>query len=252
VAAVHQEALITLRGVRKRFDRDWALRDVSLDVPAGRFTGVIGPGASGKTVMVKVVAGLVRPDAGEVAVEGVDTVRAREIELQKVRSRIGMLFQNNALFDYLSVGENVAFPLRRLFRLEEEEIAARVAERLERVGLGGMEERAPVSLSGGQKKRVGIARSTVARQPIIVYDDPTAGLDPVTASKIFLMLREEQQRSGSTAIAISSDVDSLLKYIDNLVIMHEGEVRYAGDPRGAWEARDPFARAFVAGEWRAV
>jgi phospholipid/cholesterol/gamma-HCH transport system ATP-binding protein len=250
MAGAVQDIVISLRGIAKRFDRVHALRGVDLDLFRSTFTGVIGPGAAGKTVLVKIMAGLVKPDRGDVFVEGVNTVRLGELELQKIRSTIGMLFQNNALFDYLTVGENVAFPLRRMFNMSEEEMRARVSERLARVGLGGMEDRFPASLSGGQKKRVGIARGTVARQPIIIYDDPTAGLDPVTASKIFLLLREEQRKTAATVVAVSSDVDSLIKYVDNLLIMNRGEIRFAGTPEEAFHAPDGWARAFVRGEWR--
>jgi phospholipid/cholesterol/gamma-HCH transport system ATP-binding protein len=244
--------VISLRGVSKSFEGIYALQDIDLDIPAGRFTGIIGPGAAGKTVLVKIIAGLLKPDRGQVLVEGIHTPELGEIQLQKVRSKIGMLFQNNALFDYLTVGENVAFPLRRLFNLGEDEIAARVAERLERVGLGGMEDRFPASLSGGQRKRVGVARSTVAHQPYIFYDDPTAGLDPVTASKIFLLLREEQLKMRTTVLAISSDVDSLIKFVDGLIIMNHGRVMFCGTVQEAFEAKEPWARAFVRGEWRAA
>lgn len=192
--------LISLREVSKNFGEFPALEDVSVDIYSHRFTGIVGPGASGKTVFLKIIAGLIRPDRGKVFVESADITSVGEVELQKVRSRIGMLFQNNALFDYMTVGENVAFPLRRLFDLPEGEIESRVRERLERVGLAGMEDRLPASLSGGQKKRVGIARSTIAGQPIIIYDDPTAGLDPVTASRIFLLLRQEQEANKTTVL----------------------------------------------------
>lgn len=250
MASAGQDIVVSLRGVAKSFDRVRALRGVDVDLDRSTFTGIIGPGAAGKTVLVKIIAGLVKPDRGDVLVEGVNTVPMGELELQRIRSTIGMLFQNNALFDYLTVGENVAFPLRRLFNMNEDEIRARVAERLERVGLAGMEDRFPASLSGGQKKRVGIARGTVARQPIIIYDDPTAGLDPVTASKIFLILREEQRKTAATVIAVSSDVDSLIKYVDNILIMSRGEVRFAGPVEDAFHAHDSWARAFVRGEWR--
>ena len=244
------DSLISLRNVSKSFSYEYALRNVDLDIQKSEVTGIIGPGASGKTVLIKIMAGLIRPDEGEVWVEGVNMVELGEMNLQKVRSGIGLLFQNNALFDYLSVGENIAFPLRRLFKLSEDEIRSRVAERLDRVGLGGMEDRVPASLSGGQKKRVGIARGTVARQPVIIYDDPTAGLDPVTASKIFLLLQEEQRSTGATYIAISSDVDSLMKYVDRLVIMNRGQVKFYGTPDEAFESDEPFAREFIRGEWR--
>jgi phospholipid/cholesterol/gamma-HCH transport system ATP-binding protein len=246
------EAVVEIAGASKRFGASLALEDVDLVVPVGCFHGIVGPGASGKSVLMRIASGLVVPDAGSVRVLGTDIVGLGQVELQRVRSQIGMLFQGNALFDYMTVGENVAFPLRRLTSLPEDEIRAKVAERLERVGLGGLEDRNPASLSGGQKKRVGIARATVARQPLIIYDDPTAGLDPVTASKIFEILREEQEQAGTTVIAISSDVDSLVKYVDRIAILERGRMRYFGPLEGAYAAPDPFAGAFLKGEWRAA
>ncbi len=236
--------------VEKRFGRTWALRGTDLTVPEGCFQGIVGPGAAGKSVLVRIVAGLMRPDSGSVTVLGEDVTQLGEVALQKVRSSIGMLFQGNALFDYMTVGENVAFPLRRLMRLTEEEIRERVAERLARVGLGGFEDRIPASLSGGQKKRVGIARATIAHQPLIIYDDPTAGLDPVTASKIFEILKAEQSGSGATVVAISSDVDSLVKYTDRIAIMDKGLVHFCGPLSDAYTHEDPFVPAFLSGEYR--
>jgi phospholipid/cholesterol/gamma-HCH transport system ATP-binding protein len=240
--------VIEIDGVSKRFGRNWALRDVSLSVPEGCFHGLVGPGAAGKSVLVRIAAGLQKPDAGRVRVLGTDLGDLGEVE--KVRSRIGMLFQGNALFDYMTVGENVAFPLRRLMDPSEDEVRARVAERLERVGLEGFEDRDPNSLSGGQKKRVGIARATIAAQPLVVYDDPTAGLDPVTAAKIFEILRGEQRESGSTVVAISSDVDSLVKYADRIAIMERSRMRFFGPLEDAYRAGDPFVPAFLEGRWR--
>ena len=207
-------SVISMLDVAKRFGPRWAIESIDLQVPEGCFHGLVGPGAAGKSVLVRIAAGLVVPDRGSVTVLGVDIGGLGQVELQRVRSRIGMLFQGNALFDYMTVGENVAFPLRRLTDMKDDEIRDAVEERLERVGLGGFSERNPASLSGGQKKRVGIARATIARQPLIIYDDPTAGLDPVTASKIFEILREEQAATSATVLAISSDVDSLVKYVD--------------------------------------
>jgi len=245
-----EEDAISLREVSKSFGPKYALKNVSVNFKKGRCTGIVGPGASGKTILVKIIAGLIKPDSGKVEIEGTDISRLNELHLQKVRSKIGMLFQNNALFDYLTVGENIAFPLRRLFQLSEEEISRRVAERLERVGLAGMEDRFPASLSGGQKKRVGIARCTVACQPYLIYDDPTAGLDPVTASKIFLLIREEQEKMGTTVIVISSDVDSLLKYIQNLIVLDRGVVMFEGAVEEAFKSSHPWVRAFLKGEWK--
>jgi len=244
--------VIEMEGVSKRFGTVQALLDVTLGVPEGCFHGLVGPGASGKSVLVRLAAGLYRPDSGSIRVLGEDIVRLGQVEQQRVRSRIGMLFQGTALFDYMTVGENVAFPLRRLTDMPEQEIRDRVSERLARVGLAGFEERDPGSLSGGQRKRVGIARATIAHQPLIIYDDPTAGLDPVTASKIFEILREEQLAAGATVLAVSSDVDSLVKYVDRIALVERGAMRYHGPLEEAYRASDPFVSAFLRGEWRAA
>src|SRR5262249_40798878 len=156
---------------------------VDLFVPLGCLYGLIGPGASGKSVLLKMITGLMRPDYGRVVVAEKDVHQLTELELQTFRLKFGMLFQNNALFDYMTVGENIAFPLRRLFDLPEEEIARRIAERLRVVSLPGFEERMPSGLSGGQKKRVGVARATVSQAEIVLYDEPAAGLDPVTSQR---------------------------------------------------------------------
>lgn len=242
--------IIETRGLEKSYGATRALRGVDFSMPEGCFHGMVGFGASGKSVLIRIIAGLQEPDAGTVTVLGEQITSLGQVALQKVRSRIGMLFQGNALFDYMTVGENVAFPLRRLMDLSEQEIRHRVAERLTRVGLAGFEDRDPNSLSGGQKKRVGIARATIAHQPLIIYDDPTAGLDPVTASKIFEILKAEQEDSGATVLAISSDVDSLVKYVDRIAIMDRGVLRYQGPLHEAYSHHDEFVPAFLKGEWR--
>src|SRR5437867_5690445 len=165
--------MIQLEGISKSFHTE-VLSDVSVHVPAGGIYGLIGPGASGKSVLLKIVATLYRPDRGEVSLDGESTARLDDLALARARAQIGMLFQNNALFDYMTVGENVGFPLRRLTDLADAEIEARVGRALVEVGLGGFEPRLPGGLSGGQKKRVGIARANIARPPLLLYDEPTA------------------------------------------------------------------------------
>lgn len=223
------------------------LRDVTLTVPEGCLYGLIGPGASGKSVLLKVMTGLMKPDRGIVQVGDEVLTDVSELHLQEIRKRFGMLFQNNALFEHLTVFENIAFPLRRLSSLPEEEVRARVAERLACVSLPGFEARMPASLSGGQKKRVGVARATVTRAPIVLYDEPAAGLDPVTSQKIFELLRTEQRASGATAIMVSSDLDRLLTVTDRIGMMYRGELIFDGlteEARASTEAR---VRQFVHG-----
>ncbi|MCK6537939.1 MAG: ATP-binding cassette domain-containing protein [Polyangiaceae bacterium] len=238
--------MIELSGITKSFDRP-VLRGVNLRVPDGCLYGLIGPGASGKSVLLKIIVGLIRPDAGTVTIRGRDVFAMSDLELQEFRKQIGMLFQNNALFDFMTVADNIAFPLRRLFNLPEDEVRQRVAERLAVVSLPGFEDRLPSGLSGGQKKRVGVARATVAQAPIVLYDEPAAGLDPVTSQKIFDLLRAEQRAAGATVIMVSSDLDRLLTVTDRVGMMYRGQLIFDGTTQQAQESTDPYVHQFVHG-----
>lgn len=223
------------------------LRDVTLTIPSGCLYGLIGPGASGKSVLLKMITALMRPDHGTIQV-GEDVVtQASELQLQEIRKRIGMLFQNNALFDHLTVFDNIAFPLRRLYAPPEQEVSDRVAERLACVSLSGFEQRMPAGLSGGQKKRVGVARATVTRAPFVLYDEPAAGLDPVTSQKIFDLLRAEQRASSATVLMVSSDLDRLLTVTDRVGMMFRGELIFDGTTEEARSCEEPRVKQFVHG-----
>jgi phospholipid/cholesterol/gamma-HCH transport system ATP-binding protein len=244
--------VIRLAGVTKSLHQHGGgsrtlLSDVTVSVPEGCLYGLIGPGASGKSVLLKVTTGLMKPDRGTVQVGDDVLTGASELRLQEIRKRIGMLFQNNALFEHLTVFENIAFPLRRLYSLPEEEVRARVAERLACVSLSGFEERLPASLSGGQKKRVGVARATVTRAPVVLYDEPAAGLDPVTSQKIFDLLRSEQRASRATAVMVSSDLDRLLTVTDRVGMMYRGALIFDGTTEEARSSTEPRVRQFVHG-----
>jgi len=217
-------------------------------VPEGRLYGLIGPGGAGKSVVVKAIAGLVWPDGGEIVVRGKEVLSMTDAELATHRRNIGMVFQNNALFDFMTIGENVAFPLRRLLGLGESEIGERVAERLARVGLSGFEGRLPAGLSGGQKKRVGIARATITRAPIVLCDEPAAGLDPVTSQRIFDLLREEQQRASSTVLMVSSDIDRLLTVTDLVGVLHQGKIVFEGTTEETRGSDVPVVRQLLRGD----
>ena len=223
------------------------LRDVTLTVPEGTLYGLMGPGASGKSVLLKMLAGLMRPDQGSIHIGDSAVTGASELELHDIRKRIGMLFQNNALFDHLTVFDNVAFPLRRLYAPPEGEVRERVAERLAYVSLPGFEPRMPASLSGGQKKRIGVARATVTRAPIVFYDEPAAGLDPVTSQKIFDLLRAEQRAMRSTVVMVSSDLDRLLTVTDRVGMLYKGQLVFDGTTDEARSSTDPHVRQFVHG-----
>jgi phospholipid/cholesterol/gamma-HCH transport system ATP-binding protein len=238
--------LIEIHHISKSFGHP-VLRDVSLAVPDGCLYGLIGPGASGKSVLLKMITGLMRPDTGHVQVDGQNVQEMTDLELASFRLKFGMLFQNNALFDFMTVAENVGFPLRRMFDLPDREIAERVEERLRAVSLGGFGERTPMGLSGGQKKRVGVARATVTRAPIIFYDEPAAGLDPVTSQKIFDMLRDEQRRANTTVIMVSSDIERLLTVTDRVGMMYRGSLLFDGTTEEALASEDPRVKQFVHG-----
>ncbi len=238
--------MIRIADVHKRFKAP-VLRGVTLDVPPGCVYALIGPGASGKSVLLKVIAGLLKPESGHVEVDGENITGMDEVAMMGVRRKIGMLFQNYALFD-MTVGENIGFPLKRLFDMKEAEIAERVAERLDRVALPGIENRIPSSLSGGQKKRVGVARATIAKPPIVLYDEPTAGLDPVTSQKIYDLVRDEQRARNATVMVISSDVAGVLTIADRVGMMHKGRLIFDGTVDEAKRSKIPEVDQFVHGK----
>jgi phospholipid/cholesterol/gamma-HCH transport system ATP-binding protein len=224
--------VIALDGVSKSFGERKLLDAVSLRVAAGETLGIIGPGAVGKSVLAKIVCGLIAPDAGAVTVDA---------------TQIGMLFQNNALFDFMTVGDNVAFPLVRQGKLDAGEIRARVAERLRAVGLAGSEEKFPNELSGGMKKRAALARAVIARPPLCIFDEPTAGLDPVTTSKIYDLLRAERDAANATVVVISSDVEALRAFAPRMAMLHDGRLRYDGASATIADSDDALVRQFVRG-----
>jgi phospholipid/cholesterol/gamma-HCH transport system ATP-binding protein len=239
--------MIRFERVSKRFGRDVLLEDVDLEIPRGSRWGLIGPGASGKTVMLKLMCGLMRPDKGKIFVDGRELTAMHEDDMGELRQRVGMLFQNYALFDFMNVAENVAFPLVRRGGIEAVELADRVATRLRAVGLAHSGEKRPSELSGGMKKRVGIARATIARPDLVIYDEPTAGLDPVTTSKIYDLLLADHAETGGTVVAVSSDVEALRGFVDRIAMVYKGRLLYDGPSAGIADAGDPVVRQFVRG-----
>ena len=241
--------MVELDNVVKSFPRAGRLLDgVTLHVDQGTRWGLVGPGASGKTVLLKLIAGLLEPDAGKITVAGHDITQASEEELQAVRVRIGMLFQNYALFDFMTVAENVAFPLVRRGGVPRHEIEERVADRLKSVGLHGSEHKRPSELSGGMKRRVGIARATITQPEIVIYDEPTAGLDPVTTSKVYDLLRADHEETRGTVLAVSSDVAALRRFVSRIAFLYQGKLHYDGPADAIDDAEDPVVRQFVRGE----
>jgi phospholipid/cholesterol/gamma-HCH transport system ATP-binding protein len=244
-AASAAEPVIELRDLHVAFSRP-VLRGISLEIPRGCLYGLVGPGASGKSVLLKCLAGLVRAESGTVRVLGQDVTQLDETGLSALRRRMGMLFQNNALFDFMTVAENIGFPMRQR-GVAPAEIRERVSERLARVGLSGFEQRLPTRLSGGQKKRVGVARATALAAELLLYDEPAAGLDPVTSQRIFDLLRAEQRQSGATVVMVSSDLDRLLPVTDRIGVLLEGKLAFDGSVADAKSSRHEAVRQFVTG-----
>jgi phospholipid/cholesterol/gamma-HCH transport system ATP-binding protein len=240
--------MIRLVDVHKGFAGKPLLRGIDLEVPAGSTLGIIGPAASGKSVLLKLMCGLLPADRGQITVGGCAVTEADDDALATLRRRIGMLFQHGALFDFLSVRGNVAFPLERRGDFEAAEIERRVLERLRQVGLAGSEDTLPSELSGGMKKRVGIARATVADPELVLYDEPTSGLDPVTTSKIYELIRQEREETGCTVVAVSSDVQAMIRFADQIAMLLDGRILYHGPADALHDAPDPAVRQFVRGE----
>jgi phospholipid/cholesterol/gamma-HCH transport system ATP-binding protein len=240
--------VIEFKNVWVQFASEIALKNVSLALAEGLTLGLIGTPSAGKTVLVKLGAGLIRPTRGEVIVADQSLGLLSEQALFAVRQRVGLLFQNNALFDSMTVAQNIAFPLEQERCHSAAEIDARVTDALAKVRLPGIERLFPNEISGGMKKRVGIARATIARPSIVFYDEPTAGLDPVTSSKIYNLIRELQSQHRATSIVISTDIDGIRKVSDRVAMLHKGELCFEGTTDELFATPDPLVHQFIRGE----
>ncbi len=217
--------MIELRHVSKSFGTTTILRDISLKIPPGQTTAIIGPSGTGKSVTLKHIVGLLRPDEGEVLCFGTNMATASEAELYKVRRRFGMLFQDGALFDSLSVGENVSFPLvHHAPEMSAAERRARVEEKLSLVGLPGIFDRPTSGLSGGQRKRVGLARAIVTEPEVILFDEPNSGLDPITSDAIDALISQMKEALGITFIVISHDIVGTINVADHIAMLYGGNL----------------------------
>lgn len=238
---------IVLTGVRKAFGERVVLDGIDLEVHDGETVVVIGQSGSGKSVLLKTIVGLLPPDAGSVVVAGQEVTRISREELQELRRRVGYVFQFAALFDSMTVNENVALGLRRIEGLSEAEIRARVDESLALVELEGYGERYPGQLSGGQKKRVGLARAIAFRPSYILYDEPTTGLDPVTTAVIDRLILKMQEELGVTSLVVTHNMESVYRVGDRVAMLYEGRIRFIGTPTELRAAGDPVVRSFIEG-----
>jgi len=238
---------IQLEDVRKAFGEKVVLRGVSLEVREGETVVIIGGSGSGKSVLLKTIVGLLRPDGGRVLVDGQDVAALRRQELYELRRRVGYVFQFAALFDSMTVAENVAMGLRRVPGMSAAEIEERVRESLHRVDLDGYGDRYPAELSGGQRKRAGLARAIATRPKYVLYDEPTTGLDPVTTALIDRLILRLRDELGVTSLVITHNLDSAYRVADRIAMLHDGVIRFEGTPDELRQAADPVVRGFVEG-----
>ena len=239
--------MITVRNLHKSFGAQKVIDGLDLDIPNGSITAIIGPSGEGKSVLLKHLIGLLQPDSGTVEVDGESIVDLRRSELNRIREKFGMLFQNVALFDSMSVFENVAFPLEEKTSLSKEEIRGKVLTALEDVGLKNIENKFPDELSGGMKKRVGLARAVVHNPKIILFDEPTTGLDPIIKRAIHQLIKDTHAKFGFTAVIVSHEIPDIFDVAQNVAMLFRGRILQHGTPDEIRNSTDPAVRQFISG-----
>jgi phospholipid/cholesterol/gamma-HCH transport system ATP-binding protein len=236
---------IIVEHVTKKFGTFVALDDVNLRVRRGQIVVVIGGSGAGKTTLLRLLIGLEKPTSGSILIDGTDIAPLGETQMNKVRKKFGMVFQYAALLDSLTVLDNVAFPLREHTKLSEKDIRKKVTEKLELLGLHGVEDRFPSQLSGGMRKRVGLARALMLEPEIVVYDEPTSGLDPLTSRMVDELIEETRQRFGVTSVVISHDMTSALKIADYVYLLAKGRIMGEGTPQDLVSGKSDLANQFL-------
>ena len=254
VIASNTDPIIRVENLHKRFkkDQDEVLRGMSLDFPLGKLTYVLGPSGTGKSVLMKHVLGLLHPDSGRVLVKNKDISLLRGEKLAEHRMIFGMLFQNSALFDDMTVFENVAFPLREHTKLSEEEIRIKVEKTLKILGMTSGYDKHSSELSGGMKKRVGLARAIVREPEILLYDEPTTGLDPVTRMTVDELIEQLKRELKLTSIVISHDIPSALRLADQIAFLYQGQVVFCGTAAEFRKSNHEAIQAFLTAERHSV
>ncbi len=239
--------MIELSDIHKSFGENDVLRGVNLSIDRGESLVVIGGSGSGKSVLLKHIIGLLKPDKGKVAVDSIDLSQLDEDGLNELRKKFGMLFQSSALFDSMTVWENVGFGLKRHTRSSNSEIKEIAVRKLRMVGLAGVEDVMPSNLSGGMRKRVGLARAIAMEPEILLYDEPTTGLDPITADAINDLIIEMRERLNITSIAITHDIKSAYKIADTIAMLYNGLIIASGSSGEIKNTSDPVVRQFIEG-----
>lgn len=237
--------MIHIQGVQKRFGPHHVLKGINLDVETGTTRVILGLSGSGKSVLMKHIIGLLKPDEGKIVVDGEDITQMSDPQLLNLRRKFGMVFQQAALFDSMNVFENVAFPLREHTKLGDKEIADKVHDRLELVGLTNVDHKFPNELSGGMRKRVGLARAIVLDPVCVLYDEPTTGLDPITTDNVDQMIIDANRRLKVTSVVISHDIGSALNVADRIAVIHQGEIVEDCTPQEIRDSKHPFVQKFL-------
>jgi phospholipid/cholesterol/gamma-HCH transport system ATP-binding protein len=240
--------MIKVEGLTKSFGRQKVLRELSLEVATGTITIVIGRSGGGKSVFLKHLIGLLRPDAGHIMVDGVDISRLRGRDLDAIRRTYGVVFQGGALFDSMSCFDNVAFPLREKVRTPPDELTKRVEAALAQVGLEGVGPKYPAEISGGMRKRVAIARALVTEPEIVFFDEPTTGLDPVLVNTIHHLILDLHRRFRFTAVVVSHEIPEIFEIADTVAMLHEGCIIEVGPPSVIQSSTNPVVQRFIKGE----
>jgi len=239
--------MVAVRSLVKRIGTQEILRGVNLEVEHGETLAIIGRSGGGKSVLLKHLVGLMRPDAGEIWIEGQNITQMNERQLAIIRQKVGILFQGAALFDSLTVEENIAFPLHEAGERNLKTIREKVRHMLEVMELEGEEMKMPVNLSGGMKKRVGLARAIVRRPSCILYDEPTSGLDPVVSDSINRLIRRLQERFQVTSLVVTHDLKNAFHVADRVAYLHEGRIYFHGTPEELQTSKDPLLQDFLLG-----
>jgi len=247
VVSGHSSPMIAVRSLAKKIGQQEILRGVDLEVATGETLAIIGRSGGGKSVLLKHLVGLMTPDAGEICIDGQNIIGMNERQLGAIRKKVGILFQGGALFDSMTVEENIAFPLREAGERDPKALQAKVEEILEVIEMEGQQDKMPESLSGGMKKRVGLARSIIRRPSCVLYDEPTSGLDPVVADSINRLIRRLQQRLGVTSVVVTHDMKSAFDVANHVAYLHEGRIYFYGTPIELQQTRDPILQDFLLG-----
>lgn len=238
-------AQIKIRDLHKSYGEDEVLKGITFDVLRGKVNHIIGPSGSGKTVLMRQMVRLEAPNSGQILVDGVDWATLKGLTLDRMRSKFGMVFQMSALFDSMTVYENVAFPLVEHTGMSKAEIRERVMDRLSILGVAAAANKSPAELSGGMQKRVAVARALVRESEILIYDEPTTGLDPLTTQTVDELILETGQRFGVTSIVISHDMASVFRIADRITFLNFGRVEASGTPKDLLQTLEPATLAFI-------